>query len=118
MMEGDGREPWIESRAGGLFFVNALLATPAAIVAVSLLTGWIFRLAGLIDGPSRVFDTIPIVAAYFLPRLGWLALPAAWVAWRGLRVTDRPVARACTGVFLAVHLAVVVVTVSAWLGIS
>lgn len=106
--------PWIETRAGGLFFVNVLLVTPAAVALLPLVLGGLLRAAGILEGPSRVFDTIPAMADYFVPRLGWLAAPAAWVAWKGLRLVDRPGPRAALFVFLAVHLATVLYTLIRW----
>ena len=114
MTPADDGTPWIETRAGGLFFVNALLVTPAAVVLFPLAMGALLRAAGVIQGPSRVFDTIPAMADYFVPRVGWLAIPAAWVAWKGLRAVERPGFRAALAVFLGVHLATVAWTLWRW----
>lgn len=110
-------EPWIETRPGGLFFVNALLVAPAGVALLPWLLGALARATGVVRGASSVLDTIPTMAWYFLPRLGWLALPAAWLAWRALGVVDRAGPRRWLLLFLAVHLATVVLTVARWLGI-
>lgn len=106
--------PWIETRAGALFFLNAVLVAPVAMVAFPLLVGWIVRGAGWLVGPSPMFDTIPRLAHYFAPRLGWLAAPAAFLAWKGVRETGRPGPRIWTGGFLLVHLATFGYTVLRW----
>lgn len=106
--------PWIETRAGGLFFVNVLLVTPAAVVLFPLAAGALLRAMGVLEGPSRMLDTIPMLAAYFLPRVGWLGAPAAWFAWRSLREIRRPGARMAMVFFLAVHLATLTYTVWRW----
>lgn len=80
--------PWIETRSGGLFFVNALLASPMLLTLYPVTLRWILRTTGVLDRPSRVLDPVPAVAAHFLPVLGWLALPAlALVIWT-LRQTE------------------------------
>lgn len=110
-------EAWIETRAGGLFFVNALLIAPAAVALLPWLLGALARAMGVVRGAAPVFDTIPAMAWYFLPRLGWLALPAAWMAWKGLAVVDRARPRRCLLLFLGVHLVTVGLTVARWTGI-
>lgn len=109
-------EPWIETPAGGLFFVNALLVAPAAMALLPWLLGAIARAAGVVRGASPVLDTIPTMAWYFLPRLGWLALPAAWLAWKGLRTVARPGPRRWLLLFLVVHLATAGLTLARWVG--
>lgn len=110
-------EAWIETRAGGLFFVNALLIAPAALALLPWLLGALARAAGVVRGASPVLDTIPTMAWYFIPRLGWLALPAAWLAWKALAVVDRAGPRRWLFLFLGVHLATVGLTVARWTGL-
>lgn len=106
--------PWIETRAGGLFFVNVLLVTPVAVVLLPLALGALLRSVGALEGPSRMFDTIPMVAAYFLPRVGWLAAPAAWFTWKSFGETGRSGARWALALFLVVHLVTLALTVRSW----
>jgi hypothetical protein len=109
-------EPWIETRAGTLFFLNALLAAPLAVVVVPLALGWALRGAGLVQGPSAVLDTIPMMARWAVPGVGWLSAPAAWLAYRTRQITGLRGARVALMLFLVAHLAVVVWTVARWVG--
>ena len=112
---GGGAEPWIESRAGGLFFVNVVLVTPIFVVLVPLLLGGVLRTVGLVQGPAPVLDTIPLMADYFVPRLGWLAAPAAWVAWTTHGTVERDSPRRWLAAFLGLHLLVVAYTLYRWI---
>ncbi len=76
---------WIESREGGWFFVNAVLAAPAFIVAFPLLVGGVLRAVGVLDGYNRFIDTIPLIAAYVVPYAGLLAVIPLWLTLRSLR---------------------------------
>lgn len=114
--DGPDDQPWIETRAGGLFFVNALLVAPVGIVLVPVLFGALVRWLGWVQGPSAMLDTIPAVAWYFAPRVGWLAAPAAWLAWKGRGVTERRWPRIWLTVFTGLHLAVLAFTVWRWFG--
>lgn len=108
--------PWIESRAGGLFFVNALLAAPALMVLYPVgLRAFLRAVAGL-ERPVPLLDTVPLVAAYVAPVVGWLALPAAALAIWNLRIVDRGWARALLVVFLLLHVGVVAYTALRWMG--
>lgn len=109
-------EPWIETRAGGLFFLSALLVAPALVVLVPLLAGALFRALGLIEGPSRMFDTIPRLARYFAPWVGWLAAPAAWGAWYALRAQERRGPKVWLTIFLGLHVGTVSYVVWRWVG--
>jgi len=110
-------DAWIETRAGGLFFVNALLVAPLGVALFPWLLGVLARATGVVRGASPILDTIPTMAWYFLPRLGWLALPAAWLAWRGLAVVDRAGPRRWLRVFLAAHVATVAAAMARWVGL-
>jgi hypothetical protein len=104
-------DPWVETRAGGLFFVNAILAAPALMALYPWTLRWIMRTAGVLDRPSRILDPVPAVANHVIPVLGWLAIPAAWLVLRNLRIVDRTWARRALWLFLAVHIGTVVYTV-------
>lgn len=108
--------PWIETREGGLFFLNTLAVTPTAVVLFTLLLGLALRAAGLLEGPSRMVDTIPRMAHYFAPRVGWLALVGVWLSWKALAVVARRGARFWLTIFLMIHVGTVAYTVMRWRG--
>lgn len=108
--------PWIETRGGGLFFANVLLVTPIAVALFPLLLGALLRTTGSLQGPSPMFDTIPTVAAWAAPGVGWLAAPAAWFAGWSRSQVERRGARAWLAVFLFLHLLTLAYTVWRWLG--
>lgn len=110
-VEPASENPWIETRAGGLFFVNAVLAAPVLMTLFPWTIRWILRTAGVLDRPSRVLDPVPAVANHLIPVLGWLAIPAAWLVIRNLRIVDRPWARRGLWLFLAVQVGTVIYTV-------
>jgi hypothetical protein len=99
-----GTEPWIETGEGSLFFVNALLAAPGLMVLVPVSLRALLRVAGRLEGPSPVLDTIPTLAAYVVPVAGWLLLVPVWLVLRNLRLTRRVSVRIALALFLAVHL--------------
>ena len=94
-----------------MFFVNAVLAAPALMALYPWTIRWVLRTAGVLNRPSKVLDPVPAVANHVIPILGWLAIPAAWLVIRNLRVARRPWARRALWVFLAVHVGTVVYTV-------
>lgn len=108
--------PWVETRPGLVFFLNALLAGPIMIVAYPWMLRWSLRAAGVLDRPSRILDPVPAVAAYVAPVVGWLALPALLFAIYGLRIADRRWARILLAVFLVGHLATLLYTATRWIG--
>ena len=67
----DDREPFLETRAGGLFFLNAVLAGPAVLVL------WPVLLRALLGGAGgrlgALLDPVPAVAAEVGPYIAWLA---------------------------------------------
>lgn len=104
-------QPWVETRAGGMFFINAVLAAPALIALYPWTIRWILRTTGVLDRPSKILDPVPAVADHLIPILGWLAIPAAWLVIRNLRIAERRWARRGLWLFLAVHVGTVVYTV-------
>lgn len=114
--KGGGDEPWVETRAGGWFFVNAVLVAPELIVLVPLVARAALRAAGFVEGPSRFLDPIPAVADYMLPRLGWLLVVPIWTTVRNLRMAGvKRWARAGLWAMLLLHLAFLGYTVGRWL---
>lgn len=113
-----GRDvPWVETRAGGFFFVNAVLVAPELIVVVPLVAGAALRALGLLEGPSRFIDPVPRVAAHFLPWIGWLLVVPLWTTWRNLRMDGvKPWARAALWAMLALHAGFLAYTVWLWTG--
>jgi hypothetical protein len=110
-----GPEPWIETRPGGLFFINAVLVSPIFMALYPWTLRWILQGMGIIDRPSRILDPVPAVAAHFAPFLGWLSIPAAWLVWKNLKEVDRPWARVALWAFLAAHVGMVAYTVGRWI---
>lgn len=112
MTEAESSTPWVETRAGGLFFVNALLVAPMFMVLYPWTLRWLLRITGVMNRPSRILDPVPAVADYVIPVLGWLAIPAAWLVWKNLGIIDRVWARRALWVFLITHCGTVVYTVT------
>ena len=107
--------PWVETRAGGVFFINALLAAPLMMTLYPWTLRWMLRAAGLLDRPSRILDPVPAVAAHFAPVVGLLALPALAFTLHGLRIVDRRWARVLLGIFAIGHVGTLIYTVAAWM---
>lgn len=107
--------PWVETRAGGLFFINAVLVAPVFMVLYPLAVRMLLRALVGFEGPSPMLDTVPLVAAYVAPVVGWLAVPAAILVVWNLRLVDRIWARGLLWVFLASHVAVLAYTLARWL---
>lgn len=107
--------PWVETRAGGLFFVNALLVGPAFVVLFPLSLISMLRGAGIVGAEWSVLDTLPTLAGYLVPWIGWLALVPAGLCVRNLRMgVPRPAAWALR-TFVLVHLGFVGWGVASWL---
>ncbi|UCC25735.1 MAG: hypothetical protein JSU98_01305 [Gemmatimonadales bacterium] len=111
-----GEVPWVETRAGGWFFVNAVLAAPVFMALYPWSVRWLLRTTGILDRPSRILDPVPAVADHLIPVLGWLSIPAAWLVLRNLRMVDRTWARRALCVFLVAHVGTLAYTVSRFLG--
>lgn len=112
----DEGTPWVETPAGTLFFLNAVLVTPVAMVLFPLAVGAALRALGLLEGPSPLWDPIPAVAAHVGPWVGWLAAVPLALTARNLAIVDRPGPRAALVVFLLAHLGVLCWTAAQWIG--
>jgi hypothetical protein len=110
-LEGDDMPspvPFVETRAGGLFFLNAVLAAPALIVLAPTLVRGILRGIGALDGPTPLLDPVPAVAAYAGPWIAWLSVVPLWMTWRNLRMELPALARWTLRAFALMHAGVLV----------
>lgn len=99
-------EPFVETRAGGLFFLNAVLVGPALLVLWPVLVRALLHATGAVSGPSALLDPVPDFAARVGPYLGWLsALPFATTVWNLRMPVPAPARWALRG-FALVHLGV------------
>jgi hypothetical protein len=115
-MISERTEPWIETRQGGLFFVNALLAAPALVVLFPLTVGALVSALAPDRPLSPFLDTIPFVASNFLPYLGWFLVIPIWTTIRNLRIETLGLPRAALGFFLVLHLSFLGYTILSWVG--
>ena len=106
---------WIETREGGWFFVNAVLAAPAFIVVVPLVVGGVLRVTGVLRGYNRFIDTIPLIAAYVVPYAGLLMVVPLWLALRSLRWGGPRVAVLVLRLFAVAHAAALSYALWWWL---
>jgi len=109
-------EPWIETREGGWFFVNALAVSPALVVLFPLTVGLLVDALAPGREPSPFLDTIPFVASKAVPILGWLLVIPIWATVKALRMNQPLMARIALGFFLLVHLSFLGYAVRAWTG--
>jgi hypothetical protein len=110
-------ELWIETRRGGLFFVNAVLIFPQIMVLVPLLTRIYVRSRGGFPRESQIVDTFPTMAEYLLPRMGWLLLLPIGLVIHNLRLEKAFWPRVGLFGFLLVHLSFLGWTVAVWAGL-
>lgn len=110
-------ERWIETRRGGLFFVNALLIFPHVMVLVPLLTRVLVRSRGGLPGESRIVDTFPLLAEYLLPRMGWLLVIPLALVIHNLRLEPATAPRLGLWAFLGLHGAFFLWTLGVWTGL-
>jgi hypothetical protein len=101
-------QPFVETRPGGLFFLNAVLAAPALIVLAPTLVRGILRGIGALEGPTPLLDPVPAVAAYAGPWIAWLSVVPLWTTWRNLRMELPAPARWTLRAFALVHAGVLV----------
>lgn len=117
MDPGLGRkDPWIETRQGGLFFVNALLVAPELVVLFPLTLRAIVGLIAAERNPSPFLDTIPFVASKTIPFLGWLVAIPIWTTIKNLRIETLIVPRLALACFLVLHISFLAYTVMSWVG--
>jgi hypothetical protein len=108
--------PWIETRQGGWFFVNAVLVAPELVVLFPLLAGAAVSFLAPGREPSPFLDTIPFVASKTIPILGWLLVIPIWTTIRNLRMPGLALPRIVLTVFLALHLGFLGYAVRSWIG--
>ena len=109
-------EPWIETREGGLFFVNALLVAPELVVLFPLALQLIVGLLASERNPSPFLDTIPFVASKAIPFLGWLIPIPIWTTVKNMRIESRIPPRLALGFFLLLHVGFLGYTIWSWVG--
>lgn len=109
-------ERWIETRRGGLFFVNALLIFPHVMVSVPLLTRMLVRARGGLAREAEIVDTFPMLAEHLLPRMGWLLVVPIGLILLNLRLERALWPRLALLAFLALHLAYLGWTIATWVG--
>jgi len=115
MMESN-REPWIETREGGWFFVNALLVGPELVVLFPLLVGAVVTLLAPGRPPSPFLDTIPFVASKAIPWIGWLLVIPMGTTIKNLRMELSFWPRIGLVGMLLVHLSFLGYTIWTWFG--
>jgi hypothetical protein len=103
-----GAEPFVETRAGSFFFLNAVLAGPALLVLWPVILRSLLRAAGLIDGPSRLLDPVPALAEHVGPYVAWLSVIPLVTTILNLRMPLPGAARWTLRALVAVHVWVLV----------
>lgn len=106
--------PWIESREGGWFFLNAVLVAPELVVLFPLLAGAVVTFLAPGREPSPFLDTIPFVASKALPIVGWLLVIPILTTVKAIRLTTRRVVLLALGAFLLLHLSFLGYVVFRW----
>ena len=110
--EGD---PWVESKSGSLFFINALLTAPLLVVLFPLLLRAGLRAAGVLTGPFPIIDAFPTIAAYLVPYGAWLLLGPIYLIVRNLRMERILAARLALVFFSLLHLGFIVYAAWWWI---
>jgi hypothetical protein len=108
------KEPWIETRQGGWFFVNALLVAPELVVLFPLTVGFVLGFLAPDREPSPFIDTIPFVASRSIPILGWLLVIPIWTTIRNLRMEGLRLPKVFLAIFLVLHLSFLGYTIWSW----
>jgi hypothetical protein len=116
MTRDPAKEPWIETPQGSLFFVNALLVAPEFVVLFPLCLQFLVGTITEERAPSPFLDTIPFVASYAIPFLGWLVVVPIWTTVKNLRMELGILPRAALAAFLASHLGFLGYTIFSWIG--
>lgn len=112
---GDPDTPWVETPAGSLFFLNAVLVAPVAMTLFPLAVGWTLRALGLLEGPSPLWDPVPAVAAHVGRWVGWLAAVPLALTLRNLAMVERRGPRVALMTFLVAHVGVLCWTAVQWI---
>jgi hypothetical protein len=112
----DREEPWIETRRGGFFFLNAVLVAPELVVLFPLTLRFLVGLIAAERNPSPFIDTIPFVASKSIPFLGWFLVIPIWTCVQNLRIEPLPLPRAGLVFFLTLHVCFLGYTVLSWVG--
>ena len=107
--------PWIETREGMTFFTHCVLIAPQFVVLFPMLLGWMVAPIGAPDSLLRILDTIPTLAAFALPFMGWLFLVPAWFAWKARAQMGPTLARAFLALFTLLHLGFVAYAAWFWM---
>ena len=107
-------EPWIETKEGGLFFVNALFVVPAFCVMVPLSVRTLLTLVAGPRGESPFLDTIPMLANLVLPYVGWILILPVATTLMNLHREKRLLPRVTLLLFLIIHLSFFAYTVYLW----
>ena len=100
--------PFVETPAGERFFLNAVLTAPAILVLWPVLLRGMLRALGALDGPSRLLDPVPMVAAYVGPWIAWLSAIPLWMCQRNLGMPLPSPARWTLRGFQAIHVGVLI----------
>ena len=108
------KEPWIETRQGGWFFVNAVLVAPELVVLFPLIVGAFLGFIVPDREPSPFLDTIPFVASKAIPILGWLLVIPIWTTIRNLRMEGLRSPKIALGFFLLLHVSFLGFAVWSW----
>jgi hypothetical protein len=111
----DRGEPWVESRNGSLFFVNALLTAPLFIVLFPLGLGKGLRALGIAEGISSMIDVFPLLAGIVVPYAAWLLVIPVGLIVRNLRIEQARAPRLALVFFLLLHLAFLGYAASWWI---
>ncbi len=106
--------PWIETRGGGLFFINSLLVAPAGIILFSIGVGALLRSWEASPFLVQAFTVFPTLAKYVVPVAGWLLVVPIWSTLRNLVIVTAKPARIALLAYLLVHLGFLVYAVWFW----
>ncbi|MBT8395876.1 MAG: hypothetical protein HKO65_00350 [Gemmatimonadetes bacterium] len=112
----NSKEPWVETRQGGWFFVNAVLVAPELVVLFPLALGALLGVIVPAREPSPFIDTIPFVASKAIPILGWLLVIPIWTTLRNLRMEGPKLSRFVLVGFLLSHISFLAYAVWSWVG--
>ena len=111
-----GDSPFVETTAGGWFFLNAVLAGPALLVLWPVAIRALLRGTGALSGPSPLLDPIPAVAVHAGPWIAWLSVVPLVTTLRNLRLPLPAPARWTLRALAALHLGVLAWWVLALVG--